>query len=75
MNGYGNPGNRGREIEAFLNSVSEKVTSFAIVDDNPWMMPTQDNQFVRTDCAIGLTVSDADRLIRILGEIGPGIEN
>ena len=63
------PKTRGREIEQWLfhNSLGGmEIESYAIVDDNPWMLESQATHFVQTDDEIGLTESDASDLIFVL---------
>lgn len=65
-------GNRGREIEAWLAGAAtdgHNIESFAIVDDNPWMLDSQASVFVQTSDTQGMTRNDADRLIRILNRV------
>ena len=56
---------RGAEIEAYLKEHPE-VTDFAIIDDENDMDPYMD-RLVQTDSRNGLTFSDAERVIELLG--------
>lgn len=58
--------NRGKEIKAWLTEAGTQVETFAILDDNPWMLPEQEGNFVRTEDWTGLTKHDADKVISIL---------
>lgn len=57
---------RGAEIRQWLEDHPE-VTSYVILDDTDDMLPEQEERFVRTNPALGLTEADADEAIRILG--------
>ena len=62
---------RGEEIKRFLNAYAGgNVQSFAILDDLP-IMPPYDDRLVCTDCFTGLSESDADAAIELLGVICP----
>lgn len=55
---------RGYEIQDYLNSHS--VTNYCIIDDDTDMLEEQQENFVRTDCQVGLTVEDCQKVINIL---------
>jgi len=59
-------GPRGMEINAWLTSHPE-ATEYAIVDDDPDMLPDQLVRFVRTDGHEGLTWRDFVRLCSLFG--------
>lgn len=59
-------GPRGREIGAWLEAHPE-VDTYAIVDDDPDMLPDQLPFFVQTDMHDGLTWTKAVRLADLLG--------
>ena len=57
---------RGKEIMQFLEKEKEPVESFAIVDDEADMLELKYTNLVQTDPWIGLTESDAKKIIEIL---------
>ena len=59
-------GPRGKEIAAWLAD-HPAVTQYAIVDDDPDMLPEQMPYFVKTHMHNGLTWQDAERLAELLG--------
>lgn len=61
------PGPRGEEIAAWLAAHPE-VTDYAIVDDDPDMLPGQLHRFVHTDGYEGLTWGAFKRLCGLFGE-------
>ena len=60
------PAGKGSEIKEWLSTNGSRVTSYAILDDLPDMLPKQQSHFVQTDPRIGITEDDADRVITIL---------
>lgn len=58
---------RGCEINAWLSDHPE-VTHYAIVDDNNWMLPEQQCNFVQTNEEFGLTLRDYLDLKAILNK-------
>jgi hypothetical protein len=54
-------GSRGMEINMWLTDNPE-VTTYAIVDDNNWMLPDQQARFVQTDETYGLTLENYRQL-------------
>ena len=58
-------GYRGDEIESYLKDHLE-VTKFVIIDDNSDMKPYMD-RLVQTDSRNGLTFTDAEKVIAMLG--------
>ncbi len=63
---------RGDEIQTWINCNLDLVGNFVILDDDkdmkqllPWL--------VKTDSAIGLTMADAERAIKMLNEVGSKI--
>ncbi len=63
---------RGQEIAAWIANANPEVTSFVIIDDNNWMLPVQQRNFVQTNDSFGLTRGDADLAIRILNNASHG---
>jgi hypothetical protein len=59
-NGY-----RGEEIETYLKNHPE-ITEFVIIDDDSDMDPFMD-RLVKTDSRNGLTFTDAEKVIEMLG--------
>lgn len=71
---------RGCEIKAYLagtlnyplydfarkNGVTTDVEEYCIIDDDSDMLYNQRNNFVQTSGLVGLTINDADKVIRIL---------
>jgi hypothetical protein len=57
---------RGKEIELYLKDHPE-VTSFVIIDDDTDMLPYL-HRLVKTDSRNGLTFTDAEKVIEMLGE-------
>lgn len=55
---------RGNEIQDYLNSHS--VAKYCIIDDDTDMLEEQQENFVRTDCQVGLTIEDCQKVINIL---------
>jgi hypothetical protein len=64
----GGGGNRGKQIEEWLDAHPE-VTDYAIVDDDGDMLFTQYPRFVKTNCNEGLTYKDYLALKGILGGV------
>jgi len=60
-------GCRGDEIKQWLDNHVE-VTHYAIIDDDPDMLPSQSPYFVQTDGFEGLTWKNYVRLCEIFGE-------
>ena len=60
------PAGKGSEIKEWLETKGQQVTHYAILDDFPDMLPEQQSHFVQTDPIIGVTVEDANEIIRIL---------
>lgn len=56
---------RGAEIAQWLK-VHPEVSSYAIVDDDSDMLPSQYSRFVQTLFATGINQTHADRLVEIL---------
>ena len=65
------PAGKGSEIKEWLSTNGSRVTSYAILDDLPDMLPEQQSHFVQTDPRIGITEDDADRVITILTDKAP----
>lgn len=61
------PGKRGFEINAWLSNHLD-VQTYAIVDDNDWMLESQENNFVQTDEEVGLSLRNYLDLRHILGK-------
>lgn len=64
----GGGGNRGKQIQEWLDEHPE-VTSYAIVDDDGDMLFEQYPRFVKTNCNEGLTYKDYLALKGILGGV------
>ena len=60
------PAVKGSEIKEWLSTSGRDVTHYAILDNFPDMLPEQQSHFVQTDPIIGVTVEDANEIIRIL---------
>lgn len=65
------PAGKGSEIKEWLSTNGSRVTSYAILDDLPDMLPEQQSHFVQTDPRIGITEENADRVITILTDKAP----
>jgi hypothetical protein len=61
-------GTRGKEIAAWLAD-HQKVSKYAIVDDDSDMLPEQKRYFVKTNHYDGLRMAHYSKLKRILGEV------
>ena len=59
---------RGHEISAYLNSLKEKPESFVILDDRDDMGNLKNN-LVLTNPKYGITISDVDKALKILGVV------
>ena len=59
---------RGAEIKQYLESSGRNVKRYAIVDDDSDMLEEQLPFFVQTNGKEGITIDDAERLIRILND-------
>jgi hypothetical protein len=57
---------RGQEIAAYLNNLKEKPETFVILDDRDDMEKLKNN-LVLTDPKYGITISDVDKALKILG--------
>lgn len=57
---------RGIEIKDWLTNTTEKVESYAIIDDDDDMLESQADRFVHTDHVVGITEQDAEKLTQIL---------
>jgi|SRR5208282_981270 len=57
---------RGQEIAAYLNKLKEKPEAFVILDDRDDMEKLKNN-LVLTDPKYGITISDVDKALKILG--------
>lgn len=62
----GGGGNRGKQIQEWLDEHPE-VTEYAIVDDDSDMLDSQRGRFVRTNVKEGLSLANYGDLLRILG--------
>jgi len=57
---------RGQEIAAYLNSLKERPEAFVILDDRDDMEKLKNN-LVLTNPKYGITISDVDKALKILG--------
>lgn len=60
---------RGAECAQWLLTQSDPIEAFVMIDDGEFTLgsaPLDANHFVRTDMAVGLTQSDAERAIELL---------
>lgn len=60
-------GIRGNEIQKYLDE--HDYSRYCILDDETDMRESQKPYFIRTDWDIGLTDEDAERAIKILGQV------
>lgn len=59
---------RGIEINDWLTNTTEKVESYAIIDNDDDMLESQAERFVHTDHVVGITEQDAEKLTQILNK-------
>lgn len=59
---------RGIEIKDWLDTTTENVESYAIIDDDCDMLESQADRFVHTDHVVGITEQDAEKLTQILNK-------
>ena len=61
-------GNRGIEIDIWINNFSGEIDSYAIIDDDSDMLDTQINNFVQTSWDYGITPVSILKLHNILNQ-------
>ena len=61
-------GFRGADIQSYLDSNLDKVSKYAILDDDSDMLETQKNYFVQTDAKEGLSYRNYLKLTELLSD-------
>ena len=66
IGGYKSSSCRGIEIQKWLDKNSDIVDKYCILDDEPDMLISQQNNFIQTDRYLGFTENDIERVIKCL---------
>ena len=66
IGGYKSSSCRGIEIQKWLDKNSDIVDKYCILDDEPDMLISQQNNFIQTDRNVGFTENDIERVMKCL---------